>query len=163
VFAARQTATSPEVVVGRFCRLDFEGVSLASANPLSHEFAELVSGDEEWPSEPIEIVRAFHVGSSKIHKETAAVTVRYDLLGNLSGALESDKLVVADGTETVAFPLIREGGRWKVKVFNLPPHVSVGALRKHIQGVMEDDEKRGDSHRTAILEALIAKLDALSK
>ncbi len=122
---------------------------------------DLIGGEGDWREEPVKIVAAFRIGSVQRTKDTASVEVEYNLRGSLTGALETDQLVVENGSETVKFPLFRVRGAWKIKPFELAPHVSVDALRKHVRGIMESDEKMGDVRRRETLQKLLAKLGSL--
>jgi len=148
---ARQTVDS-------FCRLDFDGVRLSSTHPSTAEFARLVGGEGDWPDEPVKIVAAFHLLSVQENQDAAAVNVEYKLSGQLRGALEADRMTLERSSEKIEFRLFRTEGLWKVKVFDLPPHVSSQALRDHIRDVMKDDEKQGDSHRRDLLQRLLLRL-----
>jgi len=148
----------PAQTVDKFCRLDFDGVRLNSTHPGTAEFARLIGGEGDWPEEPVKIVAAFHLLSVRENQDAAAVKVEYKLSGQLRGALEADRMTLERSSEKIEFRLFRTEGLWKVKVFDLPPHVSSQALRDHIRDVMKDDEKQGDSHRRDLLQRLLLRL-----
>jgi hypothetical protein len=151
----------PRETVNRFCELDLGGVRLDSTNPHRSELSTLVVRKGDWPEEPVRIVTAFRVVSVQSHGGTALVGVEYQSLGSLGGALESDRLVREDTPETVKFPLLLVHGSWKIKPFELPPHVSAEVLRDHVRNIMDSDEKAGDTHRREILQRLLVRLGSL--
>jgi hypothetical protein len=150
---------SPSQSVRDFCRLDFQGVRLSSKHPSAQKFAHLLAGDGEFPEEPVKIVAAYHVLAVSENDGTATVHVTYELLGQLTGALESDGITLQRASEEVEFSLLRANGLWKVKPFDFPPHVSARALRDHIRDVLLDDQHHGDSHRQDLLRRMMAKLE----
>jgi hypothetical protein len=156
--AADASRLRPAELVRRFCRLDFDGVRLSSKSPSADAFARLVGGEGDWPEEPIRIVSSFRVLSVTENQDAATVRVAFELRGQLTGALESDALILRRTSENIEFSLFRADGLWKVKAFDLPPHVSARALRDHIQQILNDDQQQGDTHRQALLEKLISKL-----
>ena len=153
----------PSDVVDEFCRLDYGGVRLSSLNPRWAEYNILIQGAGDWPEEPVKIIAGFRVISARQNKSTAAVDVEYDVRGTLRGGLESDRILDDQGSEAVTFPLLRVKRSWKITAFELPPHVSVDAMRDHIRDIMHDDEKEGDSRRRDVLQRLLARLDSLGK
>jgi hypothetical protein len=156
--SAKPKPPGPAQTVDKFCRLDFDGVRLSSTHPSTAEFARLIGGEGDWPDEPVKIVAAFRLLSVRENQDAAAVKVEYKLSGQLRGALEADRMSLERRSENVEFLLFRTEGLWKVKVFDLPPHVSTPALRDHIRDVMKDDEKQGDSHRRDLLQRLLLRL-----
>lgn len=161
--APGRKTTDPAGVVNEFCRFDFDGVRLNSLNPHWKEYKNLVQGDGDWPEEPVTIIAGFRVTSTRQKKDTATVEVEYDVQGTLEGALESDRIFDDHRSEAVTFPLSRAKRSWKIKPFELPPHVSVDAMRDHIRDIMRDDEKEGNSRRRDVLQRLLARLDTLGK
>lgn len=157
--ASAPKPSGPAKSVRDFCRMDLQGVRLSSQHPSAQKFALLLAGDGEFPEEPIKIVTAFHVRSVSENDDAATVHVTYDLLGQLTGALESDGLTLQRASEDVEFSLLRAGGFWKVKAFDFSPHVSKRALRDHIRDVLMDDQRHGDSHRQDLLRRMMAKLE----
>jgi len=151
----------PRETVNRFCDLDLGGVRLDSTHPGRSEFSALLVKNGDWPEEPVRIVAAFRIVSVQSHGETALVEVEYQSLGSLRGALESDHLVREDTPETVKFPLLRVHGSWRIKAFELPPHVSTEVLRKHVRSILDSDEKAGDSRRREVLQRLLVQLGSL--
>lgn len=158
-FASAPKPSGPAQSVRDFCRMDLQGVRLTSKHPSAQKFARLLAGDGEFPEEPVKIVAAFHVLSVSETDGAATVHVTYELLGQLTGALESDGLTLQRASEDVEFSLLRADGLWKVKAFEFPPHVSARALRDHIRDVLLDDQHHGDSHRQDLLRRMMAKLE----
>lgn len=157
--ASAPKPSGPAQSVRDFCRMDFQGVRLSSRHPAAQKFARLLAEGSEFPEEPVKIVAAFHVLSVSENDDAATVRVTYDLLGELTGALESDGLTLQRTSEDVDFVLLRANGLWKVKAFDFPPHVSARALRDHIRDVLLDDQRHGDSHRQDLLRRMMAKLE----
>jgi len=151
--------SGPAQSVRDFCRMDLRGVRLSSKHPSAQKFARLLAADGEFPEEPVKIVAAFHVRTVSENDDAATVHVTYDLLGQLTGALESDGITLQRASEDVEFSLLRADGLWKVKAFDFPPHVSARALRYHIRDVLMDDQRHGDSHRQDLLRRMMAKLE----
>jgi hypothetical protein len=159
--AANGKKLGPQEAVTDFCRFDLSGVRLDSTNPHQSEFAALIHGEGDWPEEPVEIVRDFRVVSVHGAQTVATVAVEFEVRGSLRGALETDQLSIRQDTETVEFPLLRVHGSWKIKPFDLPPHVSIQTIQRHVRDIMESDEKNGQGRRHEMLERLLAKLQSL--
>ena len=158
--AKRQT-DDPATIVRRFCQLELEGVRLDSANPRWTEFSRFVIGEEEWPDNQIVVVSGFHVATVRQDQRKAIVRVSYDRVGRLEGGFESDEFVVESKSETFEFHLLKTSRGWKMPMQDLPPHVSVQALRAHIVKLLDQDAQNGDVSRKVVLEHLISRLDAL--
>ena len=157
--ASAPKPAGPARSVRDFCRMDFRGVRLSSKHPSAPKFARLLAEGGEFPEEPVKIVAAFHVLSVSENEGSATVHVTYEILGQLTGALESDGITLQRASEDVEFSLLRADGLWKVKMFDFSPHVSARALRDHIRDVLMDDQRHGDSHRQDLLRRMMAKLD----
>lgn len=157
--ASAPKPSSPFQSVRDFCRMDLQGVRLSSKHPSARKFARLLAGEGEFPEEPVKIVAAFHVLSVSETDGAATVHVTYELLGQLTGGLESDGITLQRASEDVEFSLLRADRLWRVKAFDFPPHVSARALCDHIRNVLLDDERHGDSHRQVLLRRMMAKLE----
>ena len=158
---AKPPTDDPAVVVRKYCQLDLDGVGLDGSNPRWREFNSLVIGEEEWPDTPIVLVSGFRVATVRKDERKAIVKVSYNRVGRLEGDAESDELVAESRLEMFEFHLLKTSTGWKIPMQDLPPHVSVQALRTHIVKLLNQDAQNGDVSRKAVLGRLISRLDSL--
>ena len=146
---------SPASVVREYCRLDLEGARLSSNNPDSEKYFALVA----WPDEPgwdgAIVIRNFAVTRSSSGQALAEVTVKYSVLGTLSGAAVTAS---PRHEESVTFTLKRSGSTWKIERPLISPHISVNAAIATLRGVLNGEK---DPERRKRLSDGIAALSRL--
>jgi len=148
----------PGQVVAEYCRRELAGVRL-SGSTWEH-MAPLVIWKHEPTTEPIVIVSAFRLKSVSQRGDKAVATVEFDVLGQLD---TPEHLTLKRKSEVAQFQLLRRRGKWKIFDPDFPPHVTPAPLRKHIQGLIEADERAGLIDRKDTLSKVIRQLDALLK
>jgi hypothetical protein len=147
--------------VDQFCAWDFDGARLTSRNPHYEDAVSLLHGRGAWPEEPITIASSYRITAVHSKGDHGKVAVQYRLLAELQGGLETHGLVASRRRQTIWLPVSRDDANWKIDASELPPHVSVDAMRSHIAQIRRDDEETGDHHRRELLGTLISELGEL--
>jgi len=146
---------SPASVVRDYCKLDFEGARLSSESSDFEKYFALVA----WPDEPgwdgAVVIRNFRIVLSGSAQPVSKVTVRYVVLGNMSGARVTASPQHEEG---VTFVLKRSGDTWKIEHPLIPPHISVHAaivaLSSLLKGEKDPEQRRRLRAGIAILTRL---------
>ncbi len=143
-------ASSPQAVVKRYCKLDFGGSRLSSNG------FQTMAGLYDWEGEPgwdeSIVIKSFAVKGQKIDGRHAVVSVEYIQVGTLGGeSFESSQKV-----EEITFKLIKKGGRWRITSPIIPPHVSVLATQRHVEGLVRDEGEESAGKWSKTLDALKA-------
>ena len=128
------TQSSPRKVVLAYCEADSAGMRTNSAT--WGEISGLITWDAEPGWDSSRIITGFELLQSHVEGDTAIVTIRYSLAGELNGAQLNS---AGDAVEIVNFRLVEIEGRWRICAPVIKPHISVSstvsrlkrALKKH--------------------------------
>lgn len=143
-----QKSIPPAEVVRAFCKLDFEGARLEAAN--YPKIAKLYS----WKGEPgwdtALIVKSFRVKPVANNGNTASVIVEYTQYGELAG----EEFHLKEGANAARFKLKKISGSWRIIAPVIPPHVSVSAIRQHIEALVRDEGQESAARWSKTLNEL---------
>lgn len=140
-------------LVETYCKADFDGAMLSSANyrksPLP---AFVVAGEKEGPAwDTVALVKAYSIKSVEIKGEDASVNVLYEVLGEMPGA---QKVEIKKRNENYTFKLKKKNGDWKlIRPFDLMPHIGVDTAIRHMQKLYES-EKNSQPNAPNVIEQL---------
>jgi len=138
---------APCAVVSKYCSLDSAGARLSSAG--WDAVAPLRTWEMEGGWDCLDVIAGFKIEPAIIDSDsTAAVTVRYDILGSLNGSrwdpAVSDSL--GGRRETVTFRLVRDSRHgWRIDDRAISPHVALAPVIDHIEKLLMMEPGRAAS------------------
>lgn len=163
IFAAAavngQTAT-PQDVLNKFLKLDFDGARLDS------EGFKKVFPLTDWPDAPgydsSIIVRGYKVGTPQVRGGEATIAVTYEVVGMIAGNTTWEAYTGDASSESfkdqvkMAYKLVLKNGRWKVHEPNEVPHISIEVALKNEEALLADKSRDADEHKAyqQIVDAL---------
>jgi hypothetical protein len=157
--ANAQTAT-PQDVLSKFLRLDFDGARLDS------DGFKKVFPLTDWPDAPgydsSVIVRGYKAGTPQIRGGEAKIEVTYDVVGIIAGNTMWEPYTGNPSSESfkdqvkMSYELVLKNGRWKVHGPNEVPHISIDVALKNEEALLADKSRDPDEHKAyqQIVEAL---------
>jgi hypothetical protein len=157
-------ASTPEVVLGKFLKLDFEGARLDS------DGFKKVFPLTDWKDAPgydsSIIVRDYNAGPPQVQGGHAKIVVTYDVVGMIAGNTMWEPYAGNPASEAfkdqvkISYELILKNGTWKVHGPNEVPHISIGVALKNEEELLADKSRDADEHKAyqQIVDAL-RKLD----
>ena len=154
-----QTST-PQGVLDKFLKLDFEGARLDSDGfknvfPLT-----------DWVDAPgydsSIIVRSYKAGAPQIRGGEAKIVVTYDVVGMIAGNTMWEPYAGNPSSESfkdqvsISYELILKKGSWKVHGPNEVPHISLDVALKNEEALLADKSRDPDEHKAyqQIVDAL---------
>jgi hypothetical protein len=151
VFASYCSAANgdlaPRAVVEKYCSLDSAGARLGSAT--CDAVAPLRTWEMEGGWDCLDAIAGFKIEPAIMDSDsTAAVTVRFDILGSLDGSKWDPAVPDSLGgrRETVTFRLIRDSRRgWRIDDPSYRPHVALAPVIDHIEKLLMMDPRRAAS------------------
>ena len=156
-------ASSPEDVVNEYIRLDAEGAR--SSSDRYGEIRRLMDWEED-QDEPgwdcIYITRSHRILASDIKEESAAVTVRYEILYHVCSGAQGLEAIRKDSVDDVKFELALRDGEWRIRYYVPRPRILASeAFPVEVTDFIErrdmcDSTRRGeanDNERRDSLEA----------
>ena len=144
----RKSAT-PSDVVRQYCELDMEGARLSSQNPHVAKVFSLVTWSEEPGWDSATVIRGFEVVGVRAGRQTSAVTVRYEVLGEMSGVSVATSRRIP---ELVTFVVRRSETGWKIDRPLIRPHISADAAIAALNDLLrvETNAQRKEQLRDAL-------------
>lgn len=154
-----QTST-PQDVLNKFLKLDFDGARLDS------EGFKKVFPLTDWPDAPgydsSIIVRSYKAEPPQIRGNAAKVVVTYDVVGMIAGNTMWEPYKGDPSSESfkdqvkISYELVLKNGRWKVHEPNEAPHISLDLALKNEEALLADQSRDPEEHKAyqQIVDAL---------
>jgi len=159
VTASGQTS-SPQVVLDKFLKLDFDGARLDS-NGMKRVFPLTDWKDMPGYDSSI-IVRSYKAEPPQIRGAAAKIVVTYDVVGMIAGNTMWEPYADNPSSETfkdqvkISYELILKNGSWKVHGPDEVPHISIDVALKNEEELLADKSRDPDEHKAyqKIVDAL---------
>ena len=158
--AVNGQTTTPQDVLNKFLKLDFDGARLDS------DGFKKVFPLTDWPDAPgydsSIIVRGYQVGSPQIRGGEATIAVTYEVVGMIAGntsweAYKGDASADSFKDQVkMSYKLVLKNDRWKVHEPNEVPHISIDVALKNEEALLADKSRDADEHKAyqQIVDAL---------
>lgn len=128
---------SPAEVVRQYCKLDSEGARLSSQNPYLDNIFSLATWQDEPGWDSATVTRGFAITQARAGRATSAVTVRYEVLGNMSG---TSVVASRQHIQLVTFVLRKSTAGWKIDRPLIRPHVSIQAASAALMSLLKGEK-----------------------
>jgi hypothetical protein len=160
VATASGQASTPQLVLDKFVKLDFEGARLDS------DGFKKVFPLTDWKDAPgydsAIIVRGYKAGPPQVQGGKAKIVVTYDVLGMIAGNTMWEPYAGNPSSESfkdqvkISYELILKNGNWKVHAPNELPHISIDVALKNEEQLLADKSRDADEHKAyqQIVDAL---------
>ena len=152
--------SSPQVVLDKFLKLDFDGARLDS-NGMKRVFPLTDWKDMPGYDSSI-IVRGYKAEAPQIRGAAAKIAVTYDVVGMIAGNTMWEPYADNPSSETfkdqvkISYELILKNGSWKVHGPDEVPHISIDVALKNEEELLADKSRDPDEHKAyqKIVDAL---------
>ena len=160
VSAATAQTSTPQDVLNKFLKLDFDGARLDS------DGFKKVFPLTDWPDAPgydsSFIVKSYKLGESSIKGGQATIVVTYDVVGFIGGNTMWEAYADNPSSETfkdqvrISYELLLKNGKWKVHGPNEAPHISIDVALKNEEELLADKSRDAEEHKAyqKIVDAL---------
>lgn len=157
---ANGQAPTPQVVLDRFLKLDFDGARLDS-NGMKQVFP--LTDWKDMPGyDSAIIVRGYKAEPPQIRSGEATIVVTYDVVGLIAGNTMWEPYAANPSSESfkdqvkISYQLILKKGSWKIHGPDEVPHISIQVALKNEEELLADKSRDADEHKAyqQIVDAL---------
>jgi len=160
VATASGQPSTPQVVLDKFLKLDFDGARLDS-NGMKRVFPLTDWKDMPGYDSSI-IVRGYTAGTPQIRGGRATIVVTYDVVGMIAGNTMWEPYTANSSSESfkdqvkISYELILNRGSWKIHGPDEVPHISLEVALKNEEELLADKSRDPDEHKAyqQIVDAL---------
>jgi hypothetical protein len=157
--ASGQTST-PQGVLDKFLKLDFDGARLDS-NGMKRVFP--LTDWKDMPGyDSAIIVRGYTAGAPQVRGGETKIVVTYDVVGMIAGNTMWEPYAGNLSSESfkdqvkISYELISKKGSWKIHGPDEVPHISIDVALKNEEELLADKSRDPDEHKAyqQIVDAL---------
>ena len=158
VTSASAQRSTPQEVLNKFLKLDFDGARLDS------DGFKKVFPLTDWKDAPgydsSIIVRSYKVGQPSMRGGQTKIVVTYDVVGLIAGNTMWESFTPSSESfkdqVRISYELVSQHGVWKVHGPDELPHISIDVALKNEEALLADKSRDADEHKAyqQIVEAL---------
>lgn len=152
--SSAENLSSAVTEVKRYCEADFNGARIQGGD--YNEIRKLMAWDRD-QDEPgwdcFMIISDYKVLNAKVNRNTAKVTVRYNIAASFCSDYSFEK---KEHSDKVDFNLVRANNSWKIRKYVVYPRISKNVALSYLRQLLKSS--RENKEETNKIESLIDKV-----